>query len=473
MPKKLKEGFRVGGWEKTSYGLYFFGQNIFYGLVALNVQTLFNDVGITVNMVALILLITKVWDAVNDPLFGVILDKVRFKKGRFMPWLRISLPLIAISSMVLFALPSGENTSMGLKIVWAILGYVAWDMSYTVCDVPIFVLPTSMTDNIQERTSILALGRYLGTIGIVIAMVLVPVLQASLGWFGLGLLYSVLGALLMLPICFSVKERYIVRPEQDVTLQQMFKYVAGNKFLLIFYVGLFLNNVTNFSMSLSLFFARNNLGNQELGTLVSLGSMIPMLIIGALVPTIIKKVDKFHLFFFANIGTAIMGVIRYFVGYSDFGVYMALSIFGGIFASFSGLLVFMFTPDCLEYGTYHTGERAEGIAASVQTFFVKLTGSLAGPLAMLILGAFGFIEGEGAVQPASALSGIWLCMTIFPMIGIAVALFVWSRYKLRDKDVQVMAQYNNGTISKEEAEALLAEKYGPAADLGKMIVTHD
>jgi Na+/melibiose symporter-like transporter len=133
-------------------------------------------------------------------------------------------------------------------------------------------------------------------------------------------------------------------------------------------------------------------------------------------------------------------------------------------------LLFTFTPDCLEYGTYHTGERSEGVAASIQTFFSKLVGSISGPIAMLILGAFGFVSGENAVQPASVSQGIWLCFTLLPAQGIILALVLLYFYKLREKDVQVMAQYNNGEISKDEADKLLAEKYGPAATLTEMTI---
>jgi probable glucitol transport protein GutA len=470
MAKALKDGYRVGALEKASYGMVFFGQNIFYGLIGINIQTFFSDVGITAASVALILLVTKVWDAVNDPLFGIILDKVRFKSGgRFLPWLRISIPCIAISSLVLFAMPAGASPA--LKIIWAIVGYIAWDMSYTLCDVPLFVLPTSMTDNIKERTGILAIGRYLGTFGIMLAIMLIPAVQASMGWMVTGIIYSVLGTVFMLPAFFKIKERHIVRPEKQVTFREMAAFVLGNKFLLIFYVGMLLSYITNFSQTLSIFFARYNMGDQALGTLLSLANMIPTLIIGAFIPLIIKKVDKFNLYVFGNIAVASVGVLRYFVGYGSLPVYIALSVVQGIFSSATSILIFMFTPDCLEYGTFHTGERAEGIAASVQTFFVKLMGSLAGPLAMLIIGLFGFVEGENAAQPQSALDGIWLCMTVFPAIGVALATAVWSQYKLRDKDVQVMAEYNSGQITKGEADAKLATKYGPAAKLVKMTIT--
>jgi Na+/melibiose symporter-like transporter len=89
---------------------------------------------------------------------------------------------------------------------------------------------------------------------------------------------------------------------------------------------------------------------------------------------------------------------------------------------------------------------------------------------MLILGAFGFVSGENSVQPASVSQGIWLCFTLLPALGIILALVLLYFYKLREKDVQVMAKYNNGEITKEEADDLLAEKYGPAATLTEMTI---
>ena len=88
----------VTGKEKASYGLYFLGQNIFYMLIFMYMNTYFTDVGISVAAVAVIALIVKVWDAVNDPLFGGLMDKIQFKKGKFLPWLRISL--VGIRDMV-------------------------------------------------------------------------------------------------------------------------------------------------------------------------------------------------------------------------------------------------------------------------------------------------------------------------------------------------------------------------------------
>ena len=105
MGNEMQKKTKLQGKEKISYWVYFFGQNMFYGLVAINMQTFFSDIGITAAAIAVIMFFTKLWDAVNDPLLGIIVDKVHFKSGRVLPWLRISLPLITIRSVFFFFIP--------------------------------------------------------------------------------------------------------------------------------------------------------------------------------------------------------------------------------------------------------------------------------------------------------------------------------------------------------------------------------
>lgn len=88
------------GGERFSYGLYFLGQNIFYIFIYLFLEVFFTDVGIPAMTVAIIALVVKVWDAVNDPIFGGILDGIRLKKGKFLPWLRISLIALPITTVL-------------------------------------------------------------------------------------------------------------------------------------------------------------------------------------------------------------------------------------------------------------------------------------------------------------------------------------------------------------------------------------
>lgn len=463
MGNNMQKTTKLAGKEKLSYWVYFLGQNMFYGLVAINMQTFFSDVGITAAAIAVIMFFTKLWDAVNDPLLGIIVDKAHFKSGRFLPWLRISLPLITVSSVFFFFLP--VQAGPAVKIAWATVAYVAWSMSYTLCDVPIFVLPTSMTDNVEERSQLLTTGRFFAMVGITGTCMVLPMLQARMGWLAVGLMFTAIAAIVMLPLLVTGKERYVARREKSISLKQMFIYVSKNKFLLIFYGALLLSGLLNFMQYIQIYLARICLGNQDYASVISMISMIPLVVSGISVPVILRKVDKYNLYIFSNVAAALIGIILYFVGYSNLTFFYVMLLIQGFFTGANNILLFTFTPDCIEYGTYHTGERAEGVAASVQTFFSKLIGSVSGPIAMLILSGFGFVAGENAMQPASVTGGLWLLYTVFPAVGMLLAVAALRFYKLRNADVQFMVKYNNKEISKEEAESHLKEKYGPAADL--------
>ena len=94
--------------ERVSYWTYFIGQNIYYNITAAFISTYLAMQGISLAKVAMVLLIVKVWDAVNDPIFGFLFDKIKFKNGqKSLPWLRVAVALIPVVTIILFAIPSG------------------------------------------------------------------------------------------------------------------------------------------------------------------------------------------------------------------------------------------------------------------------------------------------------------------------------------------------------------------------------
>jgi Na+/melibiose symporter-like transporter len=119
----------------------------------------------------------------------------------------------------------------------------------------------------------------------------------------------------------------------------------------------------------------------------------------------------------------------------------------------------MFTSDFIEYGEFSTGKRLQGTAYSVQTFIFKFMTALSGAIVMFVMGAAGFIEGEGASQSAGVLQVIWALLSLFPALGAALSLPFFLSYKLRDRDVQIMAKANIGEMSREEALTALGGRY--------------
>ena len=446
--------------EKGSYGLYFMGQNIFFMLINMYMSTYFTDVGIPAVTVAGIALVVKVWDAINDPIFGGLIDRIRFKKGKFVPWLRISLVGIPVATILMFAIPSGAAPIV--KVIWASVAYVLWDTAYTICDVPIFGLVTTMTPVQQERTTLNTIGRVAAMLAAMTVMITIPSFRAMLGgWTSTVVTLSVVGAITMIPICFTAKER--VAPsadkEPEVGLKDMFRYLKTNKYLLIYYVAFLIGGVLNVTTTWGLYIARYCLENESMQTVTTLLGILPTILLGSFIPLLTKKHDKFKLYYIANVVALILTVARFFVGYENLTSYLVLTVISAIPTAITTMLMYMFTPDCAEYGRYKSGIAAPGITFATQTFFVKLQSALLTSVAALALGMIGFVEGEGAVQAAGFAKTLWNTSIILPVIGTVLALIVLRMYKLNDHDVELMAKCNSGEITREEAEAKMINKY--------------
>lgn len=450
----------VTGIEKVSYGLYFLGQNIFYMMIFMYMNTYFTDVGISALAVAGLALVVKVWDAINDPIFGGLIDRIRFKKGKFLPWLRISLIGIPIATCLLFAIPSGA--SEGVKIAWACVAYILWDTAYTICDVPIFGLVTTMTSIQQERTTLNAIGRVCAMIAAMTVMVVIPTFRSMLGgWTTTVIMLSVIGAITMLPICLSAKERVAPSADQEepVGLKEMFRYMKSNKYLLIFYISMLTIGSLNIASNLGMYIARYCLGNEAIQGLLGILSLLPSIFIGMFIPALTKKVDKFKLYYWGVAATMVLTVLKFIVGYHNFIGFLITSTLVALPVGLTTTLSFMFTPDCAEYGRYKSGIAAPGITFATQTFFVKLQSALVVALGSAMLAVIGFVEGEGAVQAAGFADKLWTVSNILPIVGMIVALIILRQYKLNDHDVELMAKCNSGEITRKEAEAQMLHNY--------------
>lgn len=440
----------MGKMGKLSYTSYFAGQIIFYSLVGMYISTFMTDIGISLAAVGLILVLARVWDAINDPLFGIIIDKMKWKSGRkYLPWIKISTGLITAFSIATFVCP--DSMSAGMKTAWVGFAYICWGMSYTMCDIPIYALPTAMTSDTKERSVIISYGRIGCTIAGSIINLLFPIMRSTLGWSSTGIILSVTGCLLMLPACFGINEKPSTVNVEPKKLSDIISCVLNNKYLIIFYLAFFVSGCLNFQYGMALYFARYCLGNETQASLVSLAGMIPSFIIMFLIPLAIKKFDKFRMYHICLIISAILGFIRYFVGYENVTMFYSLLVLQGIFTAITGTLQFMFTPDLVEYGTFINGSGSEGVMFSIQTFSGKLVGAISGAISMAILGLCGFQTGENAVQTASAVNGIWACSVLFPAIGMVISAAILLSYKLRDKNVQVMAKVNGGMLSRDDA----------------------
>ncbi len=466
-------GWQTNPAERKSYYVYFAGQNIIYSLVTGFLTTYLMFQGVNLAKAATVMLVVKIWDAVNDAIFGVIFDAVKFKSGKkYLPWLKISTFLIPLSTLLLFMIPadSGEN----LKLIWFAVAYILWDSSYTLCDVPIYGVITSMTKNLDERNSMLSYKSIWGGVGTAVTTLVANLLVSQ----NVNSNYTVVAIVLcaialgtMIPVLFNIKERFNSISEETFTIRRMFSYLIKNKYLLIYYIGYFFFSSANVSGAFNLFVSYYIFNNELFALVVSVISVAPQLIFSLLVPKMLRKIDKMKLYKISAVLIIVLSIATWVVGYKSIVLYIVLSTLRAVPVGIQGVLMFMFTPDCAEYGKYKSGIEANGITFAIQTFMVKLTAAISGALGMFLLGlkSTGWISVEvenfqqlaelGVKQTDHALDVLWFIYVMVPAIGCFIALVIWNFYKLNDKDVQIMADCNAEKITRKEAENLLNKKY--------------
>ena len=466
-------GYMTTKKERLSYWTYFIGQNVYYNITAAFISTYLAMQGIDLAKVAVVLLIVKIWDAVNDPIFGYIFDKIKFKNGqKSLPWLRLSTALIPVVTIVLFSIPSGLS-EMG-KLFWFGVAYVLWDTVYTLTDVPAYAMLNTMTDNLQERNTLLSMNRVFSGAGVLIYGVVLPLLISESVGMSASMavaIMAVFSAITMIPLSVNCKERNYkpTEEEENFTPKQMVSYLKSNKYLLIYYGGYMATDALKTFNAVLLFVSFYLFGNSLFSIVLNVLNMVPGVFAAMAMPTILKRFDKFKTLFWCNIVCVVLGLLIYFLGYDNQGLFLTLTCIRTIPMSLVNILAFMFTPDCAEYGQFKSGISAKGITFAIQTFSVKITGAISSSLALFLLGLFGWISVEAESfehlaamniqQSPAALNGLWAVYALVPVIGMILSTFFYLGYKLNDKDVQIMAKCNSGELSKEEANALLSRTY--------------
>ncbi len=421
--------------ERYSYAGYFLGQNIFYTLISQFLMLYYTDaLGITTVAVGTLFFIARIWDAVNDPVMGVLVDKARLKGGKFKPWVNIGVFSMPISTALVFIRFDGP---METKILYAYLTYILWDMLYTMSDVPIYALSTVMTKDVNERVKIISAGRITAFLGTLIASVAtIPVVQ-KLGWTPGVIFLCFIGMLTMLPVKFKTYERVKDHSVSTPSIKSLFTFLFSNKYILIFNAALIVCSITNTLMPSLNYFVKYNLGSESLIPVVTLAAMLPSLLIPVILPGFVKRFGKKPIFLASVALFITVSILSYFIGYKSIAAVLVLTGLRGIGYSIPVILTGMFTVDCVEYGAYKSGHRLEGITFSAQTFTAKLTSAISGAVSSFLLAYYGYQANE--VQSEKALEGIFRMFTLFPVFGyILMFLIILFFYKLKESDVEEM-----------------------------------
>ncbi len=443
--------------ERVAYGLYFFGQGLVFTMVSQHLMYYYTDYALLPSLAASVILVAgKVWDAVNDTLFGLIMDKVRFKSGRrFLPWLKISTALIPPATVLLFVVDAVPGT--GWRVVLAVVTYMLWDLAYTMCDAPILALSTAMTGNAKERGTLMTFSGAGGAMAMALCSILLVPVFDTVGFFWASIVIAVVSFFTMrLVNCFCVERHRVQAQVQADSLRDTWRYLRQNRYLLLYYGYRVISG--GIAVSMLTYMAENCLGDVKYVAVVALCALPMIVCVYAAAPFLLKRFDKIVLYRACAILHIGMNAATFLVGYENKGAVIVCMAVIAALAILPAILMGALPQDCIEYATFKTGIRKEGITFALQSFVAKLTAACAAGLTGVLLHIIGY-HGELAVQSAETVQGIWRCVFLVPLAGQLLSIGLLFVYDLRDRDVQLMSDANSGRITRQEALDRMSRTY--------------
>lgn len=421
--------------EKVCYGLGDISANLIYTTAQTYLIFFWTTVyGISAAATATLSLVVGIWDAVFNPIMGVIADKTRSKWGSYRPWLLWGSVPLAIFSVLCFMTPDFGD---GGKLVWAYVVFFCSKTFFSVVNLPYGVMCNVMTPDIKERMSLSTfknLGSDIGSIfGAYFLLPLVMFLGRGIeteGYLKAAVVLGIAGFICLLFTFFGCKER-LVQPKETIKLSKSFQSLKGNKAAIIMILVMFvLCVVVVFKFGFNAYYCAYYLNdNGIIGATAAIAFAVGF-ISKPFVPAVSNKFGKKGALIIGCIICIIDGVIFYFGGMSRAMVYLG-AVFFGLTLTFTFTPIWGMVPDSIEYGEWSSGIRAPGFVYSTATFANKLGTAVAGWLIGVILATAGF-DGMAQVQAASVAPAIRIAMTAVLVIGAVLAIILLIPYDLSE-----------------------------------------
>lgn len=537
--------------EIIAFSLLPFGLLTFVNVIGNALNVYFSDVlGLGLVATGLILALTKIWDAVNDPMMGMLVDKTRTKWGKCRPWvISMSIPL-CVSLILLFApvdfgekfgtftvsqidLAATLNTfDEGFHVVrevskpiskgnfwYAVIAYILFYTFNTAVDIPYQGLTPLVFPESEKRVKAISWSNIVGSIGTILpSIVFFPIVYAfsdeRQGYFAAAIVFAVLAGIPIIASFFGIKEKVYIKPKK-VKYSQTLKMIFSNKNMTVLIITAFFAAITNIGAMFLMYFAKWNCRGifdfpaieawmkSTLGFSIPLseeGILFPVLSISsgisymlsmAIVPPLLRKMDKKTLWIrmsliFAVADVLVFLICMYVVPYTSanlavaragFFVYAVLRFFTNFPVGMSTVLITAIFSDTVDTIEMESGERLEGAVFSFKSLVNKFGIAGFNLIIMAIVNAFGYsklvgladLEKAGEVitraqvlEYTPALNAIFFMLTVMGAIGLVLQAIPMFFYKFDEKEneekIAEFRKHKEEMIQAELDAALAAEK---------------
>lgn len=438
--------------RKLGYGVGAVGLDLSYGMFYSYLSIYLTDaLGISPLFLLILTPLARIWDGVNDPMMGMLVDKTKTKMGKYRPWILIGTLLNAVVLCLLFNAPNLPSDSAKLLVYAGVL-YVFWGMTNTLADIPFWSMVPSFATEEKDRNLVSTIARAFSGIGQGIISIFTPIAVAYFGGvagskldamtpaalrsgFGKWSIVTAVGLLLFALVCVaSTKEKNVAASSEKFSFKAALKVIKQNDQLLVFMLFAMISNAGFYMTSgISGYYFKSVLGDITLQSKFNLMGTVGSVLAILVVPVCSKFMNNRSIYKLSlsmaaagYIGMAIMGYC--FTGnVTALGVFYILTSLGtgSMFVNQTVMLA-----DVVDYGEYKLGQRNQALTFSMKGFLQKMAYTMQAIIMYATFSVTGY-DGLAEVHTETAKSAISFLMFIVPPVMIVASLIIFSKkYKI-------------------------------------------
>lgn len=465
--------------DKVGYLFGDFGCNMSFTLLSSYLMLYMTQgMGLSTDHWAIIVIVAKVFDAINDPIIGAMVDARRpGKNGKFRPWIFWGSFAIAITTLLLFI--DIRGISYGGRFAYCLIMYMVWSIAYTAANVPYGSLNAALTDDIGQRASLSSLrsiGAGLASLPIMIVIPLLvygeknengiaPLIPERFIW--IAIVCGIAGIAGFMLTYFLTKERSVVKKPKE-----KFNYISTlvgflkNRAALGMCIASFaqLVFVMSYSTTLPLVF-QIYFQNTDLVSIASVIVMAPMVILIPFMGKMSVKFGKKEISTWPNILAIVVLIVMLFIPFARnttsawiYAALLGITMFaGGTFM----LATWSMVADCVDQQELSTGKREEGSVYATYSLARKIAQGVGAAFVSWCLGLVGYDAANVASTSQETAEGLLRLSIILPLVGFIVVflslLFIYNLNKKKVIENSEKLREHHAQQNEEETESELGK----------------